>query len=146
MSAVRPQAIHHVGLSVPDLDAATDFYCGVFGFEREDPFDWSGSPEIDSALGLEGSSGRGVMLRLGDVAIELFEFEEPRPRAADEPRAAGFGWTHICLVVEDARAMACMLKTHGVPMHAPPVNLGDGPFVYARDPFGNIIEIWEKVL
>jgi hypothetical protein len=39
-----------------------------------------------------------------------------------------------------------MLKTHGVPMHAPPVNVGDGPFVYARDPFGNIIEIWEMVL
>jgi catechol 2,3-dioxygenase-like lactoylglutathione lyase family enzyme len=143
MTAVQPKSFHHVGLSVPDLNAALDFYVGTLGFELLNRADWSGSPEIDMAIGADGSAGEFAMISLNGVCIEVFAFETPAATTPSEPRVVGHGWTHICVKVDDARATTSALKKTGVKFHAEPVDIGDGPFAYARDPFGNIIEIWQ---
>ena len=143
MGSPKPTGFHHVGLSVPDLDQALDFYVGVLGFSLLNRAEWSGSPEIDMAIGADGSAGVFAMIELGGFCIEMFQFESPEATTPTEPRVVGHGWTHICIKVENARAMAQALKRAGTRLHADPINIGDGPFAYARDPFGNIIEIWQ---
>jgi len=143
MTAPRPTSFHHIGLSVPDLQQGLDFYVGVLGFKELNRAEWSGSPEIDLAIGADGSAGQFAMIELDGFCIEMFQFETPAATEPKEPRVVGHGWTHICVKVENAKAMAEELKAHGAQLNSDPINIGDGPFAYARDPFGNIIEIWQ---
>ena len=144
MTTPKPTGFHHVGLSVPDLDRAIAFYAGVLGFTLQDRAEWSNAPEIDQAIGAEKSAGEFAMIELNGFCIELFQFESPETTTPTEPRIVGQGWTHICVKVKDAKAMHEALVKAGAKMHAPPLDIGDGPFAYARDPFGNIIEIWQE--
>ncbi len=34
MTDTLTRGVHHIGLTVPDLDQARDFFCGVLGFEE----------------------------------------------------------------------------------------------------------------
>lgn len=143
MVAPKARSFHHVGLSVPDLDAALAFYVDVLGFELLSRASWSGSPEIDLAIGANGSAGEFAMISLNGFCLEVFQFETPRASEPTEPRVVGHGWTHICVKVDNARDMTELLKAQGIRLHAEPIDIGDGPFAYARDPFGNIVEIWQ---
>ena len=49
-------AFAHPGLVVPDLEKASQFYQHMFGFEVISTEGWKDSPEMDRAIGLEGSS------------------------------------------------------------------------------------------
>jgi catechol 2,3-dioxygenase-like lactoylglutathione lyase family enzyme len=50
---MKPHGIHHVGITVPDLDRAIDFHAGVLGTKLDDPptqvFD---DADLDEKLGL----------------------------------------------------------------------------------------------
>ncbi|MEP2028211.1 MAG: VOC family protein [Paracoccaceae bacterium] len=143
MTAPKLTSFHHVGLSVPDLDRAIAFYTDVIGFTLLDRAKWSDAPDLDRAIGAKESAGEFAMIELDGFCIELFQFESPTATTPSEPRIVGHGWTHICVKVDDAAAMHTALVNAGAKMHAEPFNIGDGPFAYARDPFGNIIEIWQ---
>src|SRR5690606_28953696 len=67
--------VHHTAVSVPDLDRALAFYCGVLGFELELCDQWRRAPAIDTVIGLPGSAGRIAMVRLGAARLELFEYQ-----------------------------------------------------------------------
>lgn len=138
-------ALHHVGISTLDLDRLVAFYRNVFGFEILTRSEWPiGFRDADEALALTNSAASMVMLRLGDVHLELFEFVEPRPAPVDAKRPiTGVGINHICLVVDDLAAAHAQLEAAGVWFHSSPKNIGDGPFAYCRDPDGNAIELWQ---
>lgn len=143
MAPSQARSFHHVGLSVPDLNAALTFYVDVLGFELLKRAEWSGSPAIDMAIGAENSAGEFAMISLNGVCIEIFQFQMPAAKEPSEPRIVGHGWTHICVKVDNARDTAFAFRQHGIRLHADPIDIGDGPFAYARDPFGNIVEIWQ---
>ena len=137
--------IHHVGLSVPDLDAARDFYCGVLGMEPTTPYDFPPSARGDAILNLEGASARSVLLRAGNAYLELFEFTSPQPAEQESPpRVCDLGFTHLAFEV-DREAIETVygeLEAAGVRWHAPLSTDEDGfTNTYGRDPFGNVIEI-----
>ena len=68
--------LHHVGLSVPDLEKAKTFYKDVLGFTEVFDNSWNGDrPAADQAIGLEKTSAKMQMLRAGDACIELWEYE-----------------------------------------------------------------------
>lgn len=137
--------MHHVGISTLDIDHLVTFYTDTLGFEQVDGFSWDpGFDDVDAALALSGSGGTMAMLQLGSVRLELFEFSNPRPNAGDPNRSiAGVGINHVCLLVDDIDLIVRHLNERGVTMHASPRDIGDGPFVYCRDPDGNAIEFWQ---
>ena len=46
--------IHHVAISVPDLDKAVEFYHGALGFEKIFANSWNGDrEEADQVIGLD---------------------------------------------------------------------------------------------
>jgi len=140
------KGIHHIAISVPDLDQARDFYCDVLGFEIAESFDFGPDNESDRVTQVRGASANVLMLRAGNMHIELFEFTnaDVRSQPADRP-VCDHGYTHFALEVDgDIEAVYSTLEAAGVRWHSPVVgDLDEQGYsvTYGRDPFGNVIEI-----
>ncbi len=138
--------IDHTAISVPDFDEALDFYAGVLGFEVLFRASWpQGSRPIDALVGLRNSESKVAMLQLGDTKIEIFEYQNPKPRpqAPDRP-VNDHGITHLCLRVSDIETEYRRLEAAGVRFNSGVIDLGADRSVYGRDPFGNTIELLER--
>jgi glyoxylase I family protein len=137
--------IDHTAISVPDLQAAVDFYCNVLGFEIESESGWpKGAKQIDSLVGLENSASKLVMVRLGTTRIEIFQYESPTPNPRDSDfRVCDHGITHFCLAVSEIEDEYARLSKAGVQFNDAPTDVGTSICVYGRDPFGNVFELKE---
>jgi catechol 2,3-dioxygenase-like lactoylglutathione lyase family enzyme len=148
---MRPVA--HVGISVPDLEAAVDWYCKVFGLEQIIP-----SGEVDAAAGTpiedlcadifgEGF-GRMKLAHLASangVAIELFQFVEPAYEAPTERFAYWRGGIfHFAFHAPDAEHLAQVIVDNGGRRISKLDRLFDGRTLracYCEDPWGTVVEV-----
>ncbi len=151
--------VDHVGLTVPDLDAASKFYCDVFGAHelyRLGPFDAAELPRVDDGrdwteahINVAGARLTIAMLSVGpNLMLELFQYDRPRPRAEAPPRNCDLGGHHIAFKVENLDAAKTYLAAHGCKVMAGPIMLDQGPCAttrvnYVLDPFGNQLELVE---
>ena len=147
--------VHHIGISVPDLARAREFFIDLLGGQEEvPPLSWRGNPFIDRIVGLEGSAANQFMCRLGNTQIEVFEYLSPRSDPQEPDRGVNrFGYTHFALQVDDVLAVEARLKAAGIRFHAPVSTAGikvdaEGrkhgyAATYCRDFFGNVFEIME---
>jgi catechol 2,3-dioxygenase-like lactoylglutathione lyase family enzyme len=149
------QGVHHIGISVPDIAKAREFYIDLLGaVEEVAPFAWRDTPFIDAIVGLKDSAASQFMCRLGNTHLEVFEYTQPRSAPQEPDKGVhNFGYTHFALQVDDLAACCERLKAAGVRLHAEP-NLEaitthpDGrktgySATYCRDWFGNVFEIME---
>jgi catechol 2,3-dioxygenase-like lactoylglutathione lyase family enzyme len=144
------KGIHHVGITVPDLDRGIAFYNGVLGLEFFDPpspvFD---DDDLGERVGVPGAALRQVNLTLGDSIVELLEYTSPAPPYDDEPiRANGRGAAHLAFQVEDVEAKKAELEAAGVEFLSDVNVVDEGVlagwrWVYFRDPFGIVLELVE---
>jgi catechol 2,3-dioxygenase-like lactoylglutathione lyase family enzyme len=149
------QGVHHIGVSVPDIAKAREFYIDLLGaVEEVAPLEWQANPFIDEIIGLKDSAAKQFMCRLGNTHLEVFEYLQPRSAPQDADRGVhNFGYTHFALQVDDILAVHARLLEAGVRVHAPPSMAGittapDGSkqgyaATYCRDWFGNVFEIME---
>lgn len=147
--------VHHIGVSVPDLAKAREFYIDILGAVAEAaPLSWSDNPFIDSVVGLEGSAANFFFCRLGNIQIEVFEYSAPKQAPQDPRRGVNeYGYTHFALQVEDIAAVHQRIVAAGLPVHAPPelstITTDENgrkhgySGTYCRDFFGNVFEILE---
>jgi catechol 2,3-dioxygenase-like lactoylglutathione lyase family enzyme len=140
-------AFAHPGIVVPDLEKAITFYRQMFGFEVLGEESWEKpSPDYDRGIGLKGSAARGCMLKGHNCYLELFEYSAPL-QLAEMPgqfEAHELGIRHIAFYVDDVKAEYQRLQQLGGQELGQPTGSDDSGFVvYARDPFGNIIELCE---
>ena len=98
LDAAPALRLHHVGTSVPDLDAAVAWYCDTLGFVRDYEYPIQ-SPHLNA---------RVAFLRLGDCRIGLFEVEGSTLMPAHEGDLAagphGQGIKHCTLATPDLEA------------------------------------------
>lgn len=135
--------IHHVAIGVPDFEAGMAFYCDVLGFEAVQQTSFEGeNPAVEAAIGIKQPAAKMAMLRGGNAHIELWQYTQPQPKSliADPP---DYGYPHIALEVTDIEHEHARLQAAGMTFVGPPVDFGDSAAVYGRDPFGNVIEIYE---
>ena len=135
--------IHHVAVSVPDLAAGLAFYSGLLGFEAVERAEIDGrSRDVDRAIGLDGVEARMAMLRAPNAFIELWEYRQPAPvdRTA---RPCDLGYPHLALQVRDIEAEYERLLAGGMQFVGEPVDFGTASAIYGRDPFGNVVELYE---
>jgi catechol 2,3-dioxygenase-like lactoylglutathione lyase family enzyme len=149
------QGIHHIGVSVPDIEKARSFYIDLLGgVEEVAPLEWRDNAFIDSVVGLKDSAAKQFFCRLGNAHIEVFEYAQPRSAPQDLDRGVhNFGYTHFAIQVDDVLATHARLLEAGIRVHAPPSMAGitiaeDGSkrgyaATYCRDWFGNVFEIME---
>lgn len=125
----------HVGLSVPDLEAAIAWYCDVLALTAAPPFT------------VAGTNLRGVMLaHASGYRIELLcrDDSAPGPQPSSAYDAAGTqGWGHICLSVDDVDAEFARLVAEGatVRMAPSPAPRPGATVSFVADPWGNLIEV-----
>lgn len=142
--------IHHTAIVVPNLQQALDFYCGVLGFESVQVGPIEPSPYAEEITQLKEPKAIGHIVKSAWGYLEIWEFENPvHPDAQDSNRPCNkFGLAHISLAVDDCLAEYERLKEH-MSFHGEPVmHSVEGPeneawTTYGRDPFGNIIELWQ---
>jgi len=140
------KGIHHLAISVPDLEKAREFYCGVLGFEVAEEFDFGPDEEGDKVTQVQGAAADVMMLRAGNMHVEIFEFknEGVNEQPAHRP-VCDHGYTHFALEVDgDIDEVYDELEKAGVSWHSPLVGRLDEEgyrVTYGRDPFGNVIEI-----
>jgi glyoxylase I family protein len=137
--------VHHVAVHTPDLEKLAAFYREAFGFEDAgQAFGWSGSAEIDAAIGVQGSAARTLMMRSRNCYIELFEFFSPPSRSSERLRPSDHGYTHFALDVTDIRSEMARLAALGMTFAADEPVQGDGiSSVYGWDIDGNVVELQE---
>jgi methylmalonyl-CoA/ethylmalonyl-CoA epimerase len=125
--------IAHVGIAVPDIDAALAFYRDVLGLEPHPP---------------ETADGATIVaLPFGEAEVELLA-----PRDADGPIAKflakrGPGIHHVCYRVADLDASIAACQTAGYRMIDETPRIGAGgrriAFVHPKATAGILIELTE---
>lgn len=134
--------LHHVALCVPDLDAGVAFYVETLGAELVFRSHLVNRPDAEAVIGLDDVDAHVAMVRLGAANVELWQYNAPTPLDHRSP-ANALGYPHIALAVRDIEAEHTRLAAAGMSFVGPPVDLGRSRAVYGRDPFGNLIELYE---
>ncbi len=136
------KGVHHVGLSVLDLDAAIKFYEQAQSFELLYRFEVDDNPVNRAMLQVDNASARAAFMRGTLGCLELFEFESTCDTAAPDRAVYAAGIRHICLQSEISDGLYDSFLVSGASAHARPAGLGTGnSYVYIRDPEGNLIEL-----
>src|SRR6478736_1390642 len=143
------KGLHHVGITVNDLDASTRFYHDVLGLEfSNEPSPWFDGPELGKAVGVPGGALRQVSLLLGDTTLELLEYKSPPSDTAGPLTSNSFGASHVAFLVDDIAAKKAELEAKGIEFYSE-VNLVDEGvlagwrWVYFEDPDGYPLELVE---
>jgi catechol 2,3-dioxygenase-like lactoylglutathione lyase family enzyme len=148
--------IHHVSLTVPDMQQALHFYRDALGFEQMVEVHWppQGASAEDETTALlkkiheiNGDDEVEIslaILKVGNACLELFEFRKPKSPPLGPPHRTNVcGIRHFALDVSDLDDLYPRLLAAGVRFHAPPQHSPQVITTYGRDPFGNVIEFQE---
>ncbi|HET9596383.1 MAG TPA: VOC family protein [Anaeromyxobacteraceae bacterium] len=143
-------AVGCIGLTVSDLDRATDFYERVLSFRREgDGLEVTGE-RWESLTGVFGLRARIARLRLGGECLELTEYLAPRGRPAPADARSNDGWfQHVAIVVADMDEAYRRLRAAKVehassgPQRLPDWNPNAGGIraFYFKDPDRHVLEV-----
>lgn len=137
--------IHHVGISVDDLERSLRFYrdllgLGVIAVTNEE--------DVGSVVGIAGARARFADLDAGNgQLLELIEYRTGS--RGSHPAANAAGTAHLSLRVRDLEAALGDLSAAGVDPLGETATLSGGIWegctvVYVRDPDGMIVELIER--
>ena len=109
------KALHHVGITVKDLDASIRFYHDVLGLEfSNEPSPWFEGEELGRAVGVPGAALRQVSLRSGDTTLELLEYKSPPSETSAPLKSNSLGASHVAFLVDDIEAKKAELEAKGI--------------------------------
>lgn len=127
--------IHHVALTVKDIEESSDWYQDKLGFKVVTHFK---RPARDT-----------VLLQRDNARIELFGIHQglqplPTYRKDLYEDISVMGTKHVCLEVDDLGSMVEQLKTKGVEFvtEADTASFG-GRFIFFKDCNGILIELYQ---
>lgn len=152
MSTKPASCLNHVGVSVPDIDAAIEWYSRIFGFTvigepAEVQPDGSHFGNLASNICGERFGGMKIahMVTGDGNGFELFQFLGPDPeRRPDTMEYWKNGFFHIGVTDPDVPGKVAEIEANGGMKRSEIWELfpGEGVYVcYCEDPFGNVVEI-----
>ncbi|MCJ1714737.1 VOC family protein [Microbacterium sp. M1A1_1b] len=147
------RGIDHIGLTVPDIDTATDFFVRGFDavvlydrFLRSEPV--RRTRDVQQRLGIPHTMAQGALRMLAlpnGPGLELFEYHGRGQRGAARP--SDLGWQHVAFYVDDLDAALARVESVGGRRYAEPRDLGGNEsgcgnrFVYVGTPWGSTLEL-----
>lgn len=152
MTQTTPRSFSHIGLSVPDLDAAVAFYRDVLGFYVI--MEPTAIAQDDSDIGVMcddvfgpgwGKFRIAHMATADRVGIELFEFESAETPKDNLPFRQ-VGLFHFAIQDPDVEGLLAKIIAAGGKQRMPVRHYypGQKPYrmVYVEDPFGIVFELY----
>jgi len=149
-------AVDHISWTVPNLEAALDFYVNVIGATElfrlgpldaaDIPRDENGRDWMETHVGVAGARLTLAMLKLSEnMNFQLVQYDKPDDRRQDLPRNCDRGGHHLALRVDDVDKAIAYLTAHGCTA-LETIQVDSGPLagkknVYVLDPFGHQLEI-----
>ena len=144
-ATLKVSVIDHVGMNVPDIDQATQFFADLMGArvisdmspgaipdQWKTQFRWHHSSELQ----------RFVMLQMaGGAKLELFQYRgvEINP---EHPHGDDAGASHVALRTSDIDASLALLKSRHVTILNEPITNPDGVrWFYFQTPWGSQVEL-----
>jgi catechol 2,3-dioxygenase-like lactoylglutathione lyase family enzyme len=112
---VKPVAVHHVSLTVDDVDAALRFYVDTLGLSKRDD-----RPDFGFA---------GAWLDAGGQQLHLIEGDPPPDKGQ-----------HFAILVDDLDATIAELRDGAVEV-SDGFPVGTGRQAFLKDPAGNSVEL-----
>lgn len=144
------RAINHVGVSVPDIEAAVRWYTKVMGFhllggkikhiKRSENAD-------NGIFRIYPSSLREVKLAFmatgNGVGFEIFEFVEPAYQQQQDFNYNLGGFFHLCVTDADPDALVAKVVSEGGSAVGEAITnaRSQSRCVYCKDPWGNVLEV-----
>lgn len=147
--AVQVRGIEHVGINVPDMDAAIRFFSSTFDFTPvTEMHDLPVNAAFKKLYHMHDSAQvkRLVMMRAGNGAnIELFQYDSPEA-AKEERYYDDAGLTHIGFYTDDIDGAVAALRARGIKVLNDPIVMTQGPtagksWTYFLTPWGTKLEL-----
>jgi glyoxylase I family protein len=119
--------IDHVEIVTGNIDATLNFYHDILGFNIKERMKMNRGPLQEI-----------VYITLGDTMLEVLAVQDPAPASTNSFQA---GYRIMALEVEDMDKAVAYLKSKGVEISIPPVNLGKSKRGEIKDNNGFTIEL-----
>ena len=141
--------LHHVGLTVSDIERSIAFYRDVLGMtlirRRETDADYIGTQTGFPGVKLAAASFKVSPDSEGSMEIVQYLSHAGEPVERGTNRA---GSSHICFTVNDIQSTYDALRAKGVPFKSEPVAITSGPneggyVAYLHDPDGYTLEVFQ---
>ena len=126
--------MHHVALSIRNLDVSADFYKNVFGFIEVKRFE------------RKDLGGKAVFLKLNDMQIEIWQFDKQVKNKDDFSNLNILGIKHIAFEVDNIEEKHKELKSKGINISEPRMGASGSRHCLLKDPDGLPIELYEKII
>lgn len=140
-------SVHHVGITVSDIERSLDFYADLLGGERLGPWARSG-PRIDAVTGYPGVVVHQAFVRppRGSTMVELLQYENGSSVVIN-PDNGHVGAAHVAITVTGLDEILDRLRDQGVEAVSDPI-VASEPMaghrcVYVLDPDRVRVELVE---
>lgn len=125
---------HHIGISVPDIEASVAWYRDILGFT------------LVKSMNIKAIPAKVSFMKNGDFYIELFEVKGsaplPEPRRDPHTDLVVNGTKHIALAVENLDSVVDSLKERGVDFAMELTEINPGEWAcFIHDNSGNLLEL-----
>lgn len=144
-SATGVKGIHHVSLSVRDIDRAVTFYTQAIGLTEVRRYQVAGQLPVEKKSGVKSVSRNVVLLRGPNGQLELNQFAGNDKKPTSTMPIQGPGITHVCYQAPAASDLYGKTKSSGgsvVSRGTVPVDRGYGiQYAYAKDTDGIMYEL-----
>ena len=124
--------LHHIAITVSNLQESIDFYQKFFNFEIIKEFE-----RLDM-------NAKAVFLKLGDFAVELWEFQDGKSNQDDLGDIKIKGIRHIALAVENLDDEIKKLNKKGLKVSPAKKGASGGRYTFVFDLDGVAIELYEE--
>ena len=145
VSTTGVKGIHHVSLSVRDIERAVGYYKSVMGLTEARRYTQTDKVPVEKKSGIRHVARKVALLRGPNGQLELNEFEGNAQKPGSEMLIQGPGITHVCYQSPAASDLYAKTKAAGgsiVSRGTAPVDRGYGiQYAYAKDPDGIMYEL-----
>lgn len=127
--------LHHVTLSVNDVDRVSKWYADILGFTISDRF---------ALTRPDGSKIQVARVEIPGLRMNISQFEVSVPSDRNEERQ---GWRHIAFQVNSVDENYQRLRDRGVQFISEPFTYNPPGYriAFFRDPEGNILELYQEL-
>jgi catechol 2,3-dioxygenase-like lactoylglutathione lyase family enzyme len=142
------KGVHHIGLSVKELEPMLNFYQASTGFKLIERKTVSDNPAANTIYGQADIKFEYAVLESSTMRLELYQFATEENSIQNNMPVQGPGITHTCYQSAVANPLYDKFTTAGASI----ISRGDEPvdaggygvrYAYARDLEGNIFELEE---